>query len=126
MADDVNKTTTTEESSGQQTRSSEGGPRREYSRSSRPYDSQRPRRSFSRRGFYRKKVCKLCKGQNCPGAIKSVDYKNIDLLQRFVTERGKIVPRRLSGICAKGQRTITAAIKRARYMALLPYTAHDN
>ncbi len=54
-----------------------------------------------------------------------IDYKDVKLLSRFVTETGKIIPRRISGTCAKNQRMLVQAIKRARYMALLPYVA-DN
>lgn len=65
----------------------------------------------------RKKVCQFCADKN----IK-IDYKNTQRLQKYVTERGKILPRRISGTCAKHQREITVAIKRARNIALLPYT----
>ena len=69
--------------------------------------------------FVRKvRVCQFCAEK-----IKSVDYKQVDLLRRYVTERGKIRPRRQTGACAKHQRMVTEAIKRARHMALLPYTA---
>ena len=54
--------------------------------------------------------------------IEYVDYKDTELLSRFVSERGKILPRRITGNCAKHQRALTTAIKRARTMALLPYT----
>ena len=55
--------------------------------------------------------------------IEYIDYKDIELLKRFISERGKILPRRISGVCAKHQRKLTVAIKRARAIALLPYTA---
>ena len=57
--------------------------------------------------------------------IGEVDYKNVDLLRTFLTERGKIIPRRISGSCARHQRDLTHAIKRARTVALLPYVATD-
>ena len=65
----------------------------------------------------RKKICRFC-------ADKTVvlDYKKIDTLRNFLTERGKIIPRRISGNCALHQRRVTTAVKRARQMALLPYT----
>lgn len=69
-----------------------------------------------RRPYFRKKVCRLCVSK-----IKTVDYKDADLLKRFITERGKIMPRRMTGTCAKHQRILSAAIKRARMAALLPY-----
>ena len=66
----------------------------------------------------RKKVCVFCVDQ-----IDHIDYKDTAKLRRFVSERGKIVPRRISGNCAKHQRQLTTAIKRARMIALLPFVA---
>ena len=57
--------------------------------------------------------------------IEYVDYKDIDLLGRFVSDRGKILPRRVTGTCAKHQRALTASIKRSRIMALLPFTVAE-
>lgn len=65
----------------------------------------------------RKKFCKFCAD---PKLV--IDYKKPSLLKQFVSERGKILPRRLSGTCAKHQRELSTAIKRARQLALLPYT----
>ncbi|WP_353893267.1 30S ribosomal protein S18 [Proteinivorax hydrogeniformans] len=65
----------------------------------------------------RKKVCSFCADK-----VETIDYKSGDKLRRYVTERGKILPRRISGTCAPHQRQLTTAIKRARVMALLPYT----
>ena len=65
----------------------------------------------------KKRVCAYCMDK-----IVSIDYKDISKLKKFVTERGKILPRRISGNCAKHQRALTIAIKRARTVALLPYT----
>jgi small subunit ribosomal protein S18 len=65
----------------------------------------------------KKRVCAYCMDK-----IESIDYKDISKLKKFVTERGKILPRRISGNCAKHQRALTIAIKRARTVALLPYT----
>jgi small subunit ribosomal protein S18 len=70
------------------------------------------------RGFGRRKVCRFCADK----ALK-VDYKDQQALKYFLTERGKIIPRRISGNCAKHQREIATAIKRARMVAILPYTA---
>lgn len=61
----------------------------------------------------------------CGDTELSIDYKDPQALRYFVTERGKIVPRRISGNCAKHQREVTLAIKRARNIALLPYTSND-
>lgn len=73
------------------------------------------------RKFYRrKKVCKFCVEK-----IDSVDYKDVRLLSGFVAERGKIVPRRLTGVCTPHQRRLTAAIKQARNIALLPFQARS-
>ena len=66
----------------------------------------------------RRKVCQFCVDK-----IEHIDYKDLPRLRRFVTERGKILPRRMSGNCAKHQRQLSIAIKRARHVALLPYTA---
>ncbi len=63
-----------------------------------------------------KKPCHLCESK-----VQLVDYKDEALLRRFLTERGKIVPSRITGACAPHQRKLTRAIKRARYLALLPY-----
>lgn len=65
----------------------------------------------------RRKVCYFTVNN-----IKHIDYKDVDLLKRFISERGKILPRRVTGTSAKYQRPLTKAIKRARQMALLPYT----
>lgn len=66
--------------------------------------------------FYRrKKICQMCAG-------KSVNYKDVPILLKYINEKGKILPRRMTGACAKHQRHIATQIKRARYMALLPYT----
>jgi small subunit ribosomal protein S18 len=69
-----------------------------------------------RRG--RRRVCAFCVDK-----VDAIDYKQADKLRRFITERGKILPRRISGNCARHQRQLTVAIKRARQMALLPYTS---
>ena len=74
----------------------------------------------------RLKVCYICESNResrVEGEAQQVivDYKNDRLLRRFVTERGKIVPRRMTGTCAKCQRAVVRAIKRARYLALMPY-----
>jgi small subunit ribosomal protein S18 len=68
--------------------------------------------------FYKKKVCKFCTQKQL-----KIDYKEVELLKRFITERGKIQPRRLMGTCAKHQRAVARAIKRARMVALLPFVA---
>ncbi len=67
--------------------------------------------------FRRKKTCPFS-GPNAP----KIDYKDTKLLQRYISERGKIVPARITAVCAKKQRELAKAIKRARYLALLPYT----
>ena len=66
----------------------------------------------------RRKVCNFCVDH-----VDQIDYKDIAKLRRFTTERGKILPRRISGTCAKHQRKLTLAINRARAIALLPFTA---
>ena len=74
------------------------------------------RRDRGRRS--RRKVCTFCVDK-----VDVIDYKDVAKLRRFITERGKILPRRISGNCAKHQRQVTLAIKRARNIALLPVTA---
>jgi small subunit ribosomal protein S18 len=66
----------------------------------------------------KKKVCSFCVDK-----IESIDYKEYGRLRKYITERGKILPRRITGNCAKHQRQLTTAIKRARNIALLPFTA---
>ncbi|UKI22116.1 MAG: 30S ribosomal protein S18 [Christensenella sp.] len=66
----------------------------------------------------KKKVCTFCVDH-----VDDIDYKDVAKLKRYTTEKGKILPRRMSGVCAKHQRTLAVAIKRARVMALLPYKA---
>lgn len=66
----------------------------------------------------RKKVCSFCVEK-----VETIDYKDVPRLRRFISERAKILPRRVTGTCAGHQRELTIAIKRARHLALLPYTA---
>ena len=80
--------------------------------------------SMPRQRKIKKKVCMYCADKNLNIDYKDVelDYKNADQLKKFVNERGKILPRRATGACAKHQRVITLAVKRARHIAILPYT----
>jgi small subunit ribosomal protein S18 len=71
-----------------------------------------------RRRFGRRKVCKYCVDK-----IETVDYRDVKRVRTFVTERGKIVPRRISGNCAQHQRQLTTALKRIRTVALAPYVS---
>ncbi len=68
--------------------------------------------------YYRKRLSPLPPSQ-------PIDYKDIDLLRRFMTERGKLLPRRITGLTARQQRDITEAVKRARFVALLPYVNQE-
>lgn len=70
--------------------------------------------------FKRKAKRKVC--QFCVDKVEYIDYKDVAKLKKFLSEKGKILPRRISGNCAKHQRQMTTAIKRARHLALLPYT----
>ena len=79
---------------------------------------QRPQQRRSRRFVSRPKICQFCVEK---GTV--IDYKNTELLRRFITEQGKIRPRRQTGTCAKHQRQLAQEIKRARHIALLPFTA---
>ncbi|MDZ4158659.1 MAG: 30S ribosomal protein S18 [Anaerolineaceae bacterium] len=86
-----------------------------------PYDNPRSTESgppSGRRFIARPKICQFCADKN-----QVIDYKQVDMLTRFVTEDGKIRPRRQTGTCARHQRTLARAIKRARHLALLPFTA---
>ena len=74
------------------------------------------RRSGGRKG--RKKVCSFCVDK-----IETIDYKDVAKLRRFISERAKILPRRVTGTCARHQRQLTVAIKRARHLALLPFSS---
>lgn len=67
--------------------------------------------------FKRRKICKICAQK-----IEYIDYKDVKLLQNYIPERGKILPRRISGVCAAHQRQLSKAVKRARHIALVPYT----
>ena len=78
-------------------------------------DGAKVRRGGMRR---RKKVCVFCGKEN-----NEIDYKDVAKLKRYVSERGKILPRRITGNCAKHQRALTVAIKRARHISLMPYIA---
>ncbi|WP_058486059.1 30S ribosomal protein S18 [Defluviitalea phaphyphila] len=69
-----------------------------------------------RRVRKRKKVCSFCIDK-----VNAIDYKDVNKLKKYISERGKILPRRITGNCAKHQRALTVAIKRARHIALLPY-----
>jgi len=83
---------------------------REYNR------EQRDQRPPNMRMRKKRKVCAFCAEQQ-----GEIDYKDIPRLKKFLSERSKILPRRITGNCAKHQRTLTTAVKRARYIALIPY-----
>ena len=80
--------------------------------------SERPEGQMRRRPMRRRK--KVC--ASCADANKALDYKDVALLKKYVSERGKILPRRITGNCAKHQRALTVAVKRARHVALMPYS----
>lgn len=73
-----------------------------------------------KRRMKRRKICPFCSGKD-----KVIDFKDPKLMKSFTTERGKIIPRRISGVCAKHQRELATAIKRARHIALIPYLKMD-
>lgn len=81
-------------------------------------NNSKPRRPM---GMRRKKVCPFCADKD-----KKIDYKDAETLTKFVTERGKILPRRVTGACAMHQRAVAKAIKRARVVALMPFDADLN
>ncbi len=80
------------------------------------YNSQKRKPRTKRRIYHRRKVCRFCADSSL-----EINYKDWKSLKYFITERGKIIPRRISGTCAKHQRSLNQAIKRARTIALLPY-----
>ncbi len=75
-----------------------------------------------RRFTGRKKICRLCNKVRCSPGEATIDYKDVGRLRMLISDRGKIEPRRKTGSCALGQRALCKAIKRARHVALLPYT----
>ena len=77
-----------------------------------------PDRPMMRNRKAKKKVCSFCQDK-----VDYIDYKDVAKLRRYISERAKILPRRITGTCAKHQRQLTEAIKRARHIALLPFTA---
>jgi small subunit ribosomal protein S18 len=81
-------------------------------------NNPRNNRSNRRRFSPRRKSCYFCSEQ-----AGQIDYKDVNMLRRYVSDRGKIRPRRQTGVCAKHQRQLSVAIKRARHMALLPFVA---
>ncbi|MDP2052407.1 MAG: 30S ribosomal protein S18 [Vicinamibacterales bacterium] len=98
-----------------------GGPKRGGPGGARGKDAKDAKGGDKRRGggfFRRRKVCKFCADK-----IDDINYKDVKLLSGFVPERGKVLPRRISGTCAKHQRGLRVAIVRARQLALLPYAA---
>ena len=97
--------------------SGSGGPGGPGSGGPRPAGA-RPGGAGGRKFFRRKKVCKFCVEK-----IEAIPYRDVRLLQQFVAERGKITPRRLTGVCTTHQRRLTRAIKQARNIALLPFAA---
>ncbi len=79
---------------------------------------RRPRREKEGQGPRKKRTCRFCDSKDL-----YIDYKDEKRLQRFVTEQGKIIPKRITGTCAKHQRQLVSAIKRARHLALLPFVS---
>lgn len=95
-------------------------PAREHPGGDRPERSDRPAGPGGPRGGPKRQHRKVC--AFCAEKIDYIDYKEISRLRRFVSDRGKILPRRVTGTCAKHQRPLTTALERARAIALLPYT----
>jgi small subunit ribosomal protein S18 len=95
---------------------SKGG--RPVAASQRPTGGDKAIASGKKQYFRRKKVCRFCVDK-----VDDINYKDVKLLSGYISERGKIVPRRISGVCAPHQRQLSEAIKQARNIALLPFTA---
>ena len=92
--------------------------RREHGTDGREGDDRMGGRGRSGKPFFKKKVCRFCVQK------LRADYKDADTLRRFITEQGKILPKRITGTCAKHQRALAAAIKQARVIALLPFVSN--
>jgi small subunit ribosomal protein S18 len=124
MADEVTKTAASGAATDAPAPRSDGGAREGGPREGGPRGPRGPRpgggsggpREGGRKFFRRKKVCKFCVEK-----IDGINYKDVRLLSGFVAESGKIVPRRLTGVCTPHQRRLTDAIKQARNIALLPF-----
>jgi small subunit ribosomal protein S18 len=124
MADEVSKTAASGATTDAPAPRSDGGAREGGPREGGPRGPRGPRpgggpggpREGGRKFFRRKKVCKFCVEK-----IDGINYKDVRLLSGFVAESGKIVPRRLTGVCTPHQRRLTDAIKQARNIALLPF-----
>ncbi|HOS96846.1 MAG TPA: 30S ribosomal protein S18 [Deltaproteobacteria bacterium] len=82
--------------------------------------SPRPQSNPRNKPYFKRKTCRFCEDKALP-----IDYKAPHVLKDFITERGKILPRRITGTCSFHQKKLAAEIKRARIMALLPFTVHD-
>ena len=80
---------------------------------------KKDKKKSNRRNTRRRKSCPFCTNPSL-----EIDYKNVDVLSRFISDRGKIAPRRNSGVCAKHQRRLTKEIKKARFLALIPYVIY--
>lgn len=90
------------------------------------FSREKPRQAFNSAPEGIAETYRPKKRKKCPftaAGIKEIDYKDIDTLSKFITERGKILPRRITGVSAYHQKRLTEAIKRARHMALLPFVA---
>ncbi len=92
-----------------------------FGRKKKELDKKTRERKKFRSQTLRKRFCRFCADK--AAEPEPIDYKDVMKLRKFITERGKIMPRRISGNCAKHQRQLTIAIKTARYVALLPYIA---
>lgn len=82
------------------------------------------KRTSSKKTFTRKKYCFFCKEERTLGTAFAPDYKNVTLLKKFTTERGKIIPKNRSGLCRSHQRDLAQSVKRARELSLIQYSSH--
>ena len=93
------------------------GPKRDNRRDNRDGFDKGEGKGGMRMRRAKRKICSFCVDK-----VTDIDYKEVGKVRKYVSEKGKILPRRISGCCAKHQRSLTIAIKRARHIALLPYT----
>jgi small subunit ribosomal protein S18 len=121
MSDEIKKEDSTETAAGEpqaapEIKEAPVAPMAEATAAAAPAAEETRAHPAARIPRFKRKGCKFCQNKNLV-----IDYKNVDILERFITERGKILPRRITGTCSKHQRGVALAIKQARIIALLPF-----
>jgi len=118
MSEEIKNTDTTDKSSAVETADPGAEPAQQAAYGKKTYINQNQDESglYQRNMRFKRKVCRFCNDKNA-----RIDYKDVKMVEQFITDRGKILPRRVTGICAKHQRGVALAIKRARIIALIPF-----